>query len=250
MKEFNAKDLVIYFLVRPGKYCLKEQFCQDLRTTIILPLCPLQQDYPDNEVISSTFKDPSHDIQASIIGLGNLMDIPDHYYRYVLIPLGHSHPCIDLLFIYPRSEVPSVKLVLLENSSSSTELEAISARENWNLVNVWLVGLPPKQENDNRTASQTINELFKNVKLTYTAQVYVFYQDAGKLFIVLRMYAKKLFFSCFVDKVFLYETYKITDTNIDVEVLSYGFWSKESKLEADASHLWHRRANLKGKHLR
>ncbi len=53
-----------------------------------------------------------------------------------------------------------------------------------------------------------------------------------------------------LDKYVLYEAYKISKGDVEAEVLYFGYWTEEDGLVVTDSNIWHRRANLKGKHLR
>ncbi len=52
------------------------------------------------------------------------------------------------------------------------------------------------------------------------------------------------------DGISVYEVYKISREDTEAQVLEYGAWTEEKGLQVDPVHIWNRRADLKGKHLK
>ncbi len=150
------------------------------------------------------------------------------------------------------SDDPTVKLFLLDENhdppSNLEQLRLLSLEERWTSVNTWLVRMnfqdPATTDNDEKLVAEAMREL----KLSYTSEVFCYVKSTGIQ--VPKYYGKLLNYPILADKISLYEVYKISEDDLEVQVLPYGAWTVEDGLEVNSAHVWHRRADLKGKLLR
>lgn len=134
-----------------------------------------------------------------------------------VLKLGHTYKTAPL-----EQPNPSVKLLKLSNISSGWDHTVrMSSMENWADGNIWLLSLPKLEE------SEFISKL-SELHLDYPSRVFLFQFD----------------FKSFD----IYEVYKISRADGEVQMLTYGNWSVGNGLILSEENIWRRRIDLKQKH--
>ncbi len=155
------------------------------------------------------------DVKKAVIRLSNktLNDVPSESHN-----LGHL----------------VLNVVLLAKVSDVDLLSKLAQRAQGNSTSkaMWLLRLPIAE---NRTESITsIKSLLEDFPLDYDSLVYLYTQEPGSA----------------SEEFNIYEAYKVSLGDEEVQVLHLGTHSRDRGLELDETNIWIRRANLNGKHFR